>query len=126
MVVVAPADAQVFRIPVEDGEFVLPGVPLISLVDLHDMWVQFDLREDLLRDLKPGSKIDVRVPALGDSTWSWKSASSARRANTPAGAPRGRAVTSICGRSRSAPIRQPAKGLRPGMSVYTDWGEERS
>ena len=27
MVVVAPADAQVFRIPVEDGEFVLPGVP---------------------------------------------------------------------------------------------------
>ena len=30
------------------------------------MWVQFDLREDLLRDLKVGSKIDVRVPALGD------------------------------------------------------------
>ena len=66
MVVVAPAASQVFRIPVEDGEFVLPGVPLISLVDLHDMWVQFDLREDLTRDLKVGSRIDVRVPALGD------------------------------------------------------------
>ena len=59
MVVVAPAKSQVFRIPVEDGEFVLPGVPLITLVDLSDMWVQFDLREDLLRDLKLGSKIDV-------------------------------------------------------------------
>jgi len=68
MVVVAPADSQVFRIPVEDGEFVLPGVPLISLVDLHDMWVQFDLREDLLRDLKVGSRIDVRIPALGVSS----------------------------------------------------------
>ena len=32
----------------------LPGIPLITLVDLHDMWVQFDLREDLLRDLKVG------------------------------------------------------------------------
>ena len=66
MVVVAPADSQVFRIPVEDGEFVLPGVPLITLVDLADMWVQFDLREDLLRDIKMGSKIGVRVPALRD------------------------------------------------------------
>ena len=45
---------------------VLPGVPLISLIDLGDMWVQFDLREDLLHDLKAGSKIAVRVPALGD------------------------------------------------------------
>ncbi|MBV8094567.1 MAG: efflux RND transporter periplasmic adaptor subunit, partial [Acetobacteraceae bacterium] len=66
MVVVAPAKSQVFRIPVEDGEFVLPGLPLITLVDLSDMWVQFDLPEDLLRDLKLGSKIDVRVPALGN------------------------------------------------------------
>ena len=56
MVVVAPADSQVFRIPIEDGEFVLPGVPLITLVDLADMWVQFDLREDLLRDLKVGTE----------------------------------------------------------------------
>ena len=38
MVVVAPADAQVFRIPVEDGEFVLQGVPLISLIDPSDFW----------------------------------------------------------------------------------------
>jgi HlyD family secretion protein len=29
MVVVAPADSQAFRIPIEDGEFVLPGIPLI-------------------------------------------------------------------------------------------------
>ena len=62
MVVVAPADSQVFRIPIEEGEFVLPGIPLITLVDLKDMWVQFDLREDLLRDIKVGTKLNVRVP----------------------------------------------------------------
>ena len=71
MAVVAPADSQVFRIPVETGEFVPPGVPLITLVDLSDMWVQFDLREDLLRDLKLGSKFNVCVPlsAIALSRW---------------------------------------------------------
>ena len=57
MVVVAPADSQVFRIPIEDGEYVLPGIPLITLVDLSDMWVQFELREDLLREIKVGTRI---------------------------------------------------------------------
>src|SRR5215472_5126014 len=37
MVVVAPSDGQVFHIPVEDGEFVMPGVLLISLIDRGDM-----------------------------------------------------------------------------------------
>ena len=110
MAVVAPADSQVFRIPVEAGEFVLPGVPLITLVDLSDMWVQFDLREDLLRDLKPGSKFNVRVPALGDRVVTLEVRVIGTRANIPAGAPRARAVTSTCGRSRSAPIlRNPSR-----------------
>ena len=126
MVVIAPADSQVFRIPVEDGEFVLPGVPLISLVDLNDMWVQFDLREDLLRDLKVGSRIDVRVPALDDRIVPLEVRVIGAKANTPAGVLPGRPATSTCAPSRSAPIRsQPVEGLRPGMSVYTDWSAQR-
>ena len=31
--------------------------PLITLVDLSDMWVQFELREDLLREIKVGTRI---------------------------------------------------------------------
>ena len=107
MVVVAPADSQVFRIPVEDGEFVLPGVPLISLIDPADMWVQFDLREDLLRDLQ--ARLEVRRAGAGARRSHRRAGGSrdrARRANTPAGARRGRAVISTCGRSRSAPIRR--------------------
>jgi HlyD family secretion protein len=83
MVVVAPAASQVFRISVEDGEFVLPGVPLISLVDLKDLWVQSDLREDLMRDPKVGSRIDVRVPALGDRIVGVASARGRRLARYP-------------------------------------------
>jgi HlyD family secretion protein len=127
MVVVAPADSQVFRIPVEDGEFVLPGVPLITLVDLNDMWVQFDLREDLLRDLKVGSKIDVRVPALGDRVITLEV-----RVIGAKGEYTGWRATRSSGNFdlRTFEIRayptEPVPGLRPGMSVYTDWGERRS
>ena len=127
MVVTAPADSQVFRIPVEDGEFVLPGVPLISLVDLHDMWVQFDVREDLLRDLKVGSKIDVRVPALGDRVVALevrvigsKGEYTSWRATRASGDFDLRTFE-----IRAYPV-QPVDGLRPGMSVYTDWHEPRS
>jgi HlyD family secretion protein len=127
MVVVAPAESQVFRIPVEDGEFVLPGVPLITLVDLGDMWVQFDLREDLLRDLKLGTKIEVRVPALGDRVVALEV-----RVIGTKGEYTGWRATRSSGDFdlRTFEIRaypaQAVEGLRPGMSVYTNWGERRS
>jgi HlyD family secretion protein len=127
LVVAAPAGSQVFRIPVEDGEFVLPGVPLITLVDLDDMWVQFDLREDLLRDLKIGSRIEVRVPALDNRIVILEV-----RVIGAKGEYTGWRATRASGDFdlRTFEIRaypaQPVEGLRPGMSVYTDWAERRS
>jgi HlyD family secretion protein len=122
LVVVAPADAQVFRIPVEDGEFVAPGLPLITLVDLSDMWVKFDLREDLLRGLTPGAKLDVRVPALGGRDIPLEV-----RVIGSKGEYTGWRATRSTGDFdlRTFEVRaypNPAvEGLRPGMSVYTDW-----
>jgi HlyD family secretion protein len=127
MVVVTPADAQVFRIPIEDGEVVVPGVPLISLVDLADMWVQFDLREDLLRGAKVGAKISVRVPALDDRRIELEV-----RVIAAKGEYTGWRATRATGdfdlrtfEVRAYPT-QPVEGLRPGMSVYTDWSDLRT
>jgi HlyD family secretion protein len=124
MVVLAPADSQVFRIPIEDGEFVLPGIPLITLVDLADMWVQFDLREDLLRDLKVGTKLSVRVPALHD-----RQVALEVRVIGAKGEYTGWRATRATGdfdlrtfEVRAYPT-QAVEGLRPGMSVYTDWSD---
>src|SRR5262247_3544326 len=66
MVVYAPVASQVYKRNVEPGEYVSPGVPLVTLIDLKDLWIHFDLREDLVRTLKLGDRFDVRVPALGD------------------------------------------------------------
>jgi HlyD family secretion protein len=66
LVVKAPIAAQVYQIGAELGEYVSPGVPLLSLVDLNDVWLRFDLREDLAKGLKVGDRFQMRVPALGD------------------------------------------------------------
>jgi HlyD family secretion protein len=66
MVIYAPVDSQVYKRNVEPGEYVLPGVPLVTLIDLNDLWVHLDLREDLVKNLKVGDRFDVRIPALSD------------------------------------------------------------
>ena len=62
LVVKSPIAAQVYQIGAELGEYVSPGVPLLSLVDLSDVWLRFDLREDLVRGLKVGDRFTVRAP----------------------------------------------------------------
>src|ERR1700721_291311 len=66
LVVYAPLASQIYQRNVEPGEYVSPGVPLITLIDLADVWIHFDLREDLLKTLKVGDRFNVRVPALDD------------------------------------------------------------
>jgi HlyD family secretion protein len=122
MAVVAPVASQVYRINVEEGEFVAPGVPLISLVDLDDTWIQFDLREDLLKGLKVGDRFDVRIPALGDRKVTIQVKLIYSRGEY-AGWRATRATGDFDLRTfqiRAYPAEKIA-GLRPGMSVYAEW-----
>ena len=66
MVITAPLAAQVYKRNVEPGEYISPGVPLVTLIDLNDLWIHFDLREDLVKTLKVGDRFAVRIPALAD------------------------------------------------------------
>src|SRR5262249_16093572 len=52
MVVYAPVASQVYQRNVEPGEYFSPGVPLVTLISLNDLWIHFDLREDLVKTLK--------------------------------------------------------------------------
>ena len=65
LTVKSPMAAQVYHTGADPGEYVSPGVPLLTLVDLSDIWLRFDLREDLVKDLKIGDRFDVHAPALG-------------------------------------------------------------
>jgi len=64
LVLRAPISAQVTTRVAELGENFSAGAPLFSLIDLHDVWFTFNLREDLLGGLKVGDAFEVTVPAL--------------------------------------------------------------
>jgi HlyD family secretion protein len=122
LVVYAPVASQVYQRNVEPGEYVSPGVPLITLIDLADVWIHFDLREDLVKNLKAGDRFDVRIPALGDRRVpvevrliATKGEYASWRATRASGDFDLRTFS-----IRAYPV-QPVPELRPGMSAYLDW-----
>jgi HlyD family secretion protein len=122
LVVYAPVASQIYQRNVEPGEYVSPGVPLITLIDLADVWVHFDLREDLLKTLKVGDRFDVRIPALGDRSITvevkliaTKGEYASWRATRASGDFDLRTFS-----IRAYPVK-PVPELRPGMSAYLDW-----
>jgi HlyD family secretion protein len=122
MTVYAPVASQVYERNVEPGEYVSPGVPLVTLIDLNDMWIHFDLREDLVKTLKVGDRFDVRIPALADRRVAvevkfiaTKGEYASWRATRATGDFDLRTFS-----IRAYPVEKVPE-LRPGMSAYLDW-----
>jgi HlyD family secretion protein len=122
MVVYAPLASQVYQRNVEPGEYVSPGVPLVTLIDLGDLWIHFDLREDLVKTLKVGDRFDVHMPALADrlitvevKLIATKGEYASWRATRATGDFDLRTFS-----VRAYPI-ETVPELRPGMSAYVDW-----
>lgn len=65
----SPCDGEVNELFPKVGELVGQGSPVMSIVDLNDMWLSFAVREDMLKDFTVGSVINVRVPALGEAVY---------------------------------------------------------
>jgi HlyD family secretion protein len=122
LVVYAPIASQVYQRNVEPGEYVSPGVPLVTLIDLADVWIHFDLREDLVKGLKLGDRFDVHIPALDDRNVTvevkliaTKGEYASWRATRASGDFDLRTFS-----IRAYPVK-PVPELRPGMSAYLDW-----
>ena len=122
MVVYAPVASQVYQRNVEPGEYVSPGVPLVTLIDLDDMWIHFDLREDLVKTIKIGDRFGARIPALADRVImvevkliATKGEYASWRATRATGDFDLRTFA-----IRAYPVDKVPE-LRPGMSAYLDW-----
>lgn len=117
----APITGEISEIYPKVGELVGQGAPIMTIVDLNDCWITFNVREDQLRDFKMGATIQVFIPALdlkkvlfkisymkalgGYATW---------KATKTTG-DFDRKTFEI----RAKPIRK-IKDLRPGMSVLLE------
>ena len=61
---IAPAAGEVSEIFPKVGELVGTGAPIMNIAELNDMWVTFNVREDLLKNLTMGSEFEAIIPAL--------------------------------------------------------------
>jgi len=118
----APCKGEVAIVMAEPGEIVPAGYPVVTLLNMDDVWVTFNLREDLLSDVKKGDRLTARFPALnmksieleifyiralGDYA-TWSATKSSGDFDLRTFEVQARPVT-------------PEKGMRPGMSAIVRW-----
>ena len=65
---IAQAAGEVSEIFPKVGELVGTGAPIMNIAIMDDIWVTFNVREDLLKNLTMGSEFDAIVPALDNQT----------------------------------------------------------
>ena len=114
----APASAEIQKIIPNEGELVNTGYPIITLVDLSDVWVVLNIREDYMDRFQKGTKFKAFVPALNNREITLEVKHIAVMADfatwtaTKAQGDFDRKTFEI----KAYPV-QPVQGLRPGMSV---------
>ncbi|MFP4502717.1 MAG: HlyD family secretion protein [Candidatus Hydrogenedentota bacterium] len=118
----APVGGEVYEHVVNVGELASAGMPLVTLVDLDDVWVTFNVREDRLGGLAMGDTLEGQVPALDFATVTLRVTYIAAlgefamwRATSAQGGFDLRTFE-----VRAEPV-TPVEGLRPGMSMLVPW-----
>ena len=65
----SPCDGEVSELFPKVGELVGQGSPVMSIIDLNDVWFTFAVREDMLSNFAMGSILEIKIPALGDARY---------------------------------------------------------
>jgi membrane fusion protein (multidrug efflux system) len=64
----APIDGIASKVP-EVGGYVLPGLPVLSVVDANGPWVEANLKESQLENVRPGQRVEIDVDAYSHTKW---------------------------------------------------------
>lgn len=118
----SPVDGEISKVLVDMGELVAPGYPLVTLIELDDLWMVIQVREDQLQDVRMGRLLVGQIPALSGKKVVFR---------VDYMAPLGNYATWCATNNsdsfdlktfevRGRPVK-PVPGLRPGMSVIFAW-----
>jgi HlyD family secretion protein len=113
----APLAGEVAKVVLHKGELAATGYPIVTIVDLSDVWATFAVREDMLQKVRKDQVIDVELPALGRTVKmkvfnvsvlgdfaTWRATSEKDRFDLKSFEVKARPV-------------DPVEGLRPGMTA---------
>lgn len=119
---VSSIDGEVSDVFPKQGELVGSGAPIMNIVDLSDIWVVFNIREDLLTNIRVGKDFEATVPALGNKVITLKISyikAMASYATFKATKTNGGFDVKTF-EVRAKPVAS-VEGLRPGMSLLVDY-----
>lgn len=121
--VYAPVTGEISTIIAEQGELVGSGYPVVAILDMNDMWVTFNIKEDLLPGIRIGSRMNGYVPALGtdvefEVTYIAVQADFATWSATRTQG--GFDIRTFAVKARPVSC---VERMRPGMSVLVNWDE---
>jgi len=63
---------EVEKILLRSGEIAPEGFPVVSIIDMQDVWAVLNVREDLLSSYQPDTEFSAVIPALGEQTFKFK------------------------------------------------------
>lgn len=122
--ILAPVTGILSKRNVEPGQVVQVGQPLLSIVNLDDIWVTADFKETQLKNMRPGQRVTIRVDAYGKdysgTVESISGATGARFSLLPPENATGnyvKVVQRVPVRIRFEKGQDPNRLLRPGLSV---------
>lgn len=117
-----PISGEVAEIIPKTGELISSGYPIVNIIDLKDIWVTFNLREDLLANIRMDSILVAIIPALGNREINLKVnyitalGSYATWTSTKSTGDFDMKTFEV----RATPV-EDVEGLRPGMSALVEW-----
>ncbi|MGL4410671.1 MAG: HlyD family secretion protein [Bacteroidales bacterium] len=117
----APFDAEVATIIAEEGELIGAGYPVITLVNLNDSHVSFNVKEDLLPKIKVGKMVKGYVPALDEEVTLSISSIAVQAEYATWSATRTKGEFDIRTFEVKMTPQKQRSDLRPGMSVVVNW-----
>jgi len=62
--VVAPSRGVVNDLRTDAGQYAQPGAPAMTLIAVHDLWINADMTENNLGNIKPGDRVDIVLDVL--------------------------------------------------------------
>lgn len=119
--VYSPVTGEISTIIAETGELVGSGYPVVAILDMSDLWVTFNIREDLLPRIKMGTHMTGYVPAL-DREVEFEVTYIAPQADFATwSATRTQGSFDIRTFAIKAKPTTEVEHMRPGMSVLVNW-----